>query len=64
MMTAPKLTNEDIKQIQKLLERYKKKHDDYWSSRRLIQRSIDDWIDEESSGYIDKSFRLMPKRDL
>jgi len=34
------------KNQRKLLERYGKKHDDYWRSRRLVQRSIDDWIDE------------------
>ena len=45
-----------------LLERYRKKHADYWSSRRLIQRSIDDWLDDEISDYVEKSFRLMPKR--
>ena len=47
------------KQDQKnLLDRYKGKHLDYWKSRRLIQRSIDDWIDEPQSSEI--SFRLMP----
>lgn len=29
-----------------LFEKYKGKHAEYWRSRRLIQRSIDDWIDE------------------
>jgi len=38
-----KISNKDQR---KLLERYKRKHDAYWRSRRLIQRSIDDWIDE------------------
>jgi len=38
-----KVSNKDQR---KLLERYKRKHDAYWRSRRLIQRSIDDWIDE------------------
>ena len=42
-----------------LLEKFKKKHNDYWKSRRLIQRSIDDWIDEPQSSEI--SFRLIPK---
>lgn len=53
-----KVSNKDQR---KLLERYKRKHDDYWRSRRLIQRSIDDWIDDETSDYIGESFRLMPK---
>ncbi len=29
-----------------LLEKYKGKHAQYWRSRRLIQRSIDDWLDD------------------
>jgi len=44
----------------KLLERYKKKHDDYWRSRRLIQRSIDDWLDDPV--ITESTFRLMPKQ--
>jgi len=43
-----------------LLEKFKKKHDDYWESRRLIQRCLDDWIDEPQSPGI--SFRLMPRQ--
>lgn len=53
-----KVSNKDKR---KLLERYKKKHDNYWRSRRLIQRSIDDWIDDESTDYVGESFRLMSK---
>ena len=45
-----------------LLERYKRKHAKYWSSRRLIQRSIDDWLDDEVSEYVGESFRLMPRK--
>jgi len=49
------------KQDQKnLLDRYNGKHLDYWKSRRLIQRSIDDWIDEPQPYEI--GFRLMPRR--
>lgn len=44
-----------------LLEKYKGKHKEYWSSRRLIQRFIDDWIDDEAPEYAEESFRLMPK---
>lgn len=51
-----KISNKDQRT---LLERFKKKHDDYWKSRRLIQRNIDDWIDEPQSH--ETSFRLMPK---
>jgi len=51
-----KISNKDQRN---LLEKFKKKHNDYWRSRRLIQRSIDDWIDESQSS--DISFRLMPK---
>lgn len=54
-----KVSNKDQR---KLLERYRKKHDDYWRSRRLIQRSIDDWVDDSMPS--ETSFRLMPKRDL
>ncbi|MCK4364440.1 MAG: Hin recombinase [Thermoplasmatales archaeon] len=46
----------------KLLDRFNKKHEDYCSSRRLIQRSIDDWIDDEASDYVGESFRLMQKQ--
>jgi Mor family transcriptional regulator len=42
-----------------LLERFKKKHDDYWESRRLVQRCLDDWTEEPQPS--DISFRLMPK---
>jgi hypothetical protein len=51
-----KVSNKDQR---KLLERYRKKHVDYWSSRRLIQRCLDDWGDEPQSYEI--GFRLMPK---
>lgn len=47
------------KEQYKLLERFKKKHDDYWRSRRLIQRCLDDWVDEPQSYEV--GFRLMPK---
>ena len=43
-----------------LLERYKGKHAQYWGSRRLIQRSIDDWNDE--SVREESTFRLIPKQ--
>ncbi len=42
-----------------LLDKFKKKHNNYWKSRRLIQRSIDDWIEEPQSS--DISFRLITK---
>ena len=48
------------KNQRKLLERYRKKHDDYWRSRRLIQRSIDDWLDDSIP--CESSFRLMAKQ--
>jgi len=52
-----KVSNKDQR---KLLERYRKKHDDYWRSRRLIQRSIDDWLDDPVIA--ESAFRLMPKQ--
>jgi len=51
-----KISNKDQRN---LLEKFKRKHDDYWKSRRLIQRSIDDWIDEPQPSEV--GFRLMPK---
>ena len=43
-----------------LLDRYKGKHAQYWRSRRLIQRSIDDWLDDPQ--WVDPTFRLIPKQ--
>jgi len=43
-----------------LLEKYKGKHTQYWRSRRLIQRSIDDWLDDPIQA--EPTFRLMPKQ--
>lgn len=43
-----------------LLERYKGKHAKYWKSRRLIQRSIDDYLDNPVIE--DSVFRLMPQQ--
>jgi len=42
-----------------LLEKFKHKHNDYWNSRRLIQRCLDDWSDEPQPSRV--SFRLMSK---
>jgi transposase-like protein len=52
-----KISKDDQKN---LLEKYKGKHIQYWESRRLIQRSIDDWIDDSVSS--EDGFRLMPKQ--
>ena len=52
------------KEQRKLLERYKRKHDDYWRSRRLIQRCLDDFVDDDEffqTNHVEESFRLMPK---
>jgi transposase len=43
-----------------LLDRYKGKHAKYWKSRRLIQRSIDDWNDDPMRA--EPTFRLIPKQ--
>jgi len=43
-----------------LLEKYKGKHKEYWRSRRLIQRCLDDWLDDPQ--WIDPTFRLMPQQ--
>lgn len=47
----------------KLLERYKSKHVQYWESRRLIQRSLDDWVDDNPFlENAEPGFRLFPKQ--
>ncbi|MCK4365404.1 MAG: Hin recombinase [Thermoplasmatales archaeon] len=56
-----KISNKDQR---KLLERYKKKHDAYWRSRRLIQRTLFDFMDDSEffeTEQIGESYRLMPK---
>ena len=57
-----KVSNKDQR---KLLERYRKKHDDYWKSRRLIQRRLEDFYSEDElfeKEWAESGFRLMPKR--
>lgn len=55
-----KISNKDQR---KLLERFKKKHDDYWESRRLIQRCLDDWVDNNPfKEQPETRFALLPKR--
>jgi len=47
-----------------LLEKYKGKHVDYWRSRHLIQRCLDDYNEDDEiyeSNHTSESFRLMPK---
>jgi len=52
----------------KLLERYKRKHDEYWRSRRLIQRNLIDFdpdcIFSHKKEQVEPGFRLFTKRDL
>ena len=43
-----------------LLEKYKGKHREYWRSRRLIQRCLDDWLDDPMQE--ESTFRLMPQQ--
>ena len=43
-----------------LLEKYKGKHKEYWRSRRLIQRCLDDWLDDPIRA--EPTFRLMPQQ--
>lgn len=52
-----KVSNKDQR---RLLERYKHKHRMYWESRRLIQRSIDDYLDDQVRE--EPVFRLMPQQ--
>jgi hypothetical protein len=48
-----------------LIERYKRKHVQYWESRRLIQRRIEDFVPDLEyipvSSWAEPSFRLFPK---
>lgn len=47
-----------------LVEKYKKKHVDYWSSRHLIQRRLEDFYDEDElypQEWARPGFRLMLK---
>lgn len=56
-----KISNKDKR---KLLEKYKRKHDDYWKSRHLIQRCIEDFVDDSEffqTEHVGEGFRLMPK---
>ncbi|MCK5030624.1 MAG: Hin recombinase [Thermoplasmatales archaeon] len=56
-----KVSNKDQR---KLLEKYKKKHNDYWRARRLIQRSLFDFVDDDKffqTKHVGESFRLMSK---
>lgn len=43
-----------------LLEKYKGKHAKYWRSLRLIQRCLDDWLDDPIRA--EPTFRLMPQQ--
>ena len=43
-----------------LLDKYKGKHKEYWRSRRLIQRCLDDWNDDQMPE--ESTFRLIPKQ--
>ena len=46
-----------------LVRKYKGKHKEYWKSRKLIQRSLNDWVDDNP--FLEESesrFALMPKR--
>ena len=46
-----------------LVRKYKGKHNQYWQSRRLVQRSIFDWVDDNP--FLEEAeprFALMPKR--
>jgi len=49
-----------------LLKKYKGKHEKYWRSRRLIQRSLFDFVDDDeflsSSKKAEPGFRLFSKQ--
>jgi|GEM_PF-2469870 len=48
-----------------LIDRYKRKHTQYWESRRLIQRRLEDFIPDlecaSVSDWVEPGFRLFPK---
>jgi len=52
-----KVSNKDQRN---LLDKYKGKHTQYWRSRRLIQRCLDDWLDDPMM--VEPTFRLMPRK--
>ena len=46
-----------------LVNKYKDKHNSYWRSRHLIQRSIFDWIeDSEFTEILEPSFKMFPRK--
>ena len=56
-----KVSNKDQR---KMLEKYRKKHVDYWKSRHLIQRRLEDFYLEDELYHqerVEPGFRLMPK---
>jgi transposase len=47
-----------------LVNKYKDKHNSYWRSRRLVQRCIDDWVeDSEFTEIVESSFRIIPRKN-
>ena len=50
-----------------LVERYRRKHAQYWESRRLIQRRLEDFVPDLDyipvSEWAEPGFRLFPKND-
>lgn len=50
-----------------LVERYRRKHAQYWESRRLIQRRLEDFVPDLEyipvSEWAEPGFRLFPKND-
>ena len=46
-----------------MLNNYKEKHKDYWESRKLIQRCLDDWVDDNPfKEQPETRFALLPKQ--
>jgi len=46
-----------------LVRKYKEKHKSYWKSRKLIQSSLRNWVDENPlKQYKEGRFALLPKK--
>jgi len=47
----------------KLYKKYRDKHAQYWRSRKLIQRCLDDWVDDNPFlEHAEPRFALFPKQ--
>ncbi len=45
-----------------LMRKFQNKHASYWASRKLVQTSLQNWIDENPFKEIDERFAMLPKK--